>query len=157
MDPLGHAGWTILLLEVQHGSNGIAPKIEYLLAFATGTATKMGIDLLAESDTLPTLFAKDDPNKYLKYAWMDIDWREIFDILHINLHALYDNHINYWAPCHVRDMRDEIKNFVDKTIWIPDDDHENMKEKMDLLHDDAVKLLKFFDFYVENNVKIHVL
>ncbi len=105
----------------------------------------------------PTFYSKDDPNQFLKYAWCDIHWPVIFDILHFTIYSVdYDFPINYWSPEDVENMRDDIRAFCDKTWWISENDNET-RELMDILHEDAIKLLKFFDYYVENKASIHVV
>jgi hypothetical protein len=103
----------------------------------------MGIDYKVES-TNPTFYSENDPNQFLKYAWRDIEWPAIFTLLDFTITEIdYDSDSNYWSPDDVKGMRDSIQAFCE----------EDQKE-LAYLHDDAVKLLKLFNYYVENNASI---
>lgn len=104
----------------------------------------MGIDIYIFSETNKDLFTKPDPNRYGKWAWRDIDWKEICDLLDIPLTSnWYDNPNDYFCPEDVKDFRDRICKFV--------------SSGSEQLHDDAVKLLEFFDYYVANKVSMRLI
>ncbi len=97
---------------------------------------------------------ENNPNQFLKYAWRSIQWPTILEILDINITEVdYDSPTNYWTPEDVKEMRDRIQAFCDKTWWISEEDHHTKKQMNDL-HYDATKLLEFFNYYVENNASI---
>ena len=73
----------------------------------------MGIDYVIVSKINPNMYEENDPNKYLKYALIEIDWESILDLLRINLSILYDSAINYWTPEQVKDMYLMIKGIND--------------------------------------------
>ena len=114
----------------------------------------MGVDIKVKSTRNPSFYALDDPNQFLKYAWRDIRWEDIFDCLHIDISPwiYYDDpDYNYRSPDQVESMRDAIKEFVEKTVDYYGEDTMRLRDE---LHDDAAKLLEFFDYYVENEAHI---
>lgn len=113
----------------------------------------MGVVYQVKSDSNPIMYAEDDPNIYLKYAWRDIRWVEIFEILGID----QDWHPHwYYEENPIRDkeeirrIRDELEVFVAKRGGL-DKTHPNEVEE---LHDDAVRLLEFFNYYVANDAYV---
>ena len=99
----------------------------------------MGVQFEVESAKNPAFYAENDPNRYLKYAWRDIRWEQLFDTIGIDMSAYiyYDDPAyNYRSPEDVEYMRDAIRVFVE--------------EETNELRDDAAKLLEFFNYYVEN-------
>jgi hypothetical protein len=114
----------------------------------------MGVCIEVESETNPSFYAENDPNRYLNYAWGNIRWEEIFDILGIDMspYIYYDDpDYNYRSPAEVEAMRNAIHAFVEKDITYCDEETNRLRDE---LHDDAVKLLEFFDYYVANGAHI---
>ncbi len=108
----------------------------------------MGVDYIV------SCYSENDPNQFLKYAWRDIQWPAILETLDINITEVdYDSPTNYWSPEDVKEMRDRIRAFCDKTLWVSEQDH-NAREQMNDLHEDATVLLEFFNYYVANNASI---
>jgi hypothetical protein len=114
----------------------------------------MGIDYKVVSLTDTDYESKLGENVYLKYAWRDLDWRPVFDFLHINLDLLYDSSVNYWSECQVVDIRDHLIALINK------DDALLMNleclSHAENLRNNAVKLLHFFEDYVAHNARIYV-
>jgi hypothetical protein len=113
----------------------------------------MGIDYFVKSTINPNMYGDNDPNCYLKYAWRDIDWKEVFNVLNIRLHILYDHPISYWSTEHIKDIRDMIKEFIESDTYDRECPNEQILAK---LKTDANKLLEFFNYYVENKAIIYV-
>ncbi len=113
----------------------------------------MGIDYKVVS-TNPAFYSENDPNQFLKYAWRNIQWPAIFEILDFTITQTdVDSTINYWTAEDVKEMRDSIYAFCHKSWWIPDD--YDLRKSIDDLHDNALKLLEFFDYYVAHDACIH--
>lgn len=118
----------------------------------------MGIVFHVASKKNPAMYSIDDPNQYLKWAWRDIRWNEIFECIGIDMSPTiyYDSYdYNNRTFEEVRCMRNLIEIFTDKTFDISDESAEYQRLR-DELHDDAVKLLEFFDYYVENEAYITI-
>ncbi len=116
----------------------------------------MGVFFRVESKSNPSMYDPNDPNQYLKWAWRDIQWELIFNILDIDMssYIYYDYpEYNYRSPAEVEAMRDAIKEFVEKDITYYDDATNRLRDE---LHDDAVKLLEFFNYYVANEAHIEI-
>ncbi len=117
----------------------------------------MGIDFHVESKKNPVMYGTNDPNQFLKWAWRNIRWEEIFECVNIDMspYIYYeDPGYNYRSPQDVEDMRDNIKRFVDKVDELYDaDEYYRLRDE---LHEDAVKLLELFDYYVENEAYITI-
>lgn len=113
----------------------------------------MGIDYFVKSTVNPNMYGDNDPNSVLKYAWRDIDWKGIFNVLNIRLHILYDHPISYWSSDQVMDIRDMIKEFIESDTYDRECPNEQILAK---LKTDANKLLEFFNYYVENKAIIYV-
>ena len=45
----------------------------------------MGVIFRVESKSNPSMYDPNDPNQYLKWAWRDIRWEDIFNILDIDM------------------------------------------------------------------------
>lgn len=119
----------------------------------------MGIDFVVESTIVPDIY-KGTQDSFLKWAWKDIEWRAIFNLLNINLGALYDNAISYWSVDQVVEMHQLIKKFYEcPTDVLYDDDERELKKQLiraiELRHD-THKLLDFFEDYVKNKAIICV-
>jgi hypothetical protein len=117
----------------------------------------MGIDYIVKSNSHPNLFGEDDPNQFIKWAWRDIKWEEICELCgfeKIIYSFAYVDDDNYIKSAQVKEMRDDIQSFVDKTFYI---EKAQDKIKLDVLHDDAVKLLAFFQFYVDHDASITII
>ncbi len=82
--------------------------------------------------------------KYLKYAWKDINWRTIFERLGLDLNVLYDNVIDYWST-------EQLKTMLNLFIDLSQTDLE-LGLKLDI-----EKLIEFFTFYVKNDCKIWII
>jgi hypothetical protein len=116
----------------------------------------MGVQIVVESTSNPTFYARDDPKRYLKWAWRDIRWEEIFDCIGIDMsaHMYYDDpEYNYRSPQEVVAMRNAIQAFVECDIPYCD---EATNQRRDELHNDAVQLLAFFDYYVAHGAHIRL-
>ncbi len=111
----------------------------------------MGVQIIVESTSNPSFYDRDDPKRYLKWAWRDIRWEDIFDMLGIDMsaHMYYDDpEYNYRSPEEVVAMRNAIQAFVECD--------EATNQRRDELHDDAVQLLAFFDYYVAHGAHIRL-
>lgn len=116
----------------------------------------MGVQIVVDSTSNPSFYAPDDPNRYLKWAWRDIRWEDIFDCIDIDMspYAYNDNPAyNYRSPEEVTAMRNAIQAFVERDVLVCD---EAANKRRDELHDDAVLLLEFFDYYVEHGAHIRL-
>ena len=116
----------------------------------------MGVVFRVESNSNPSMYRPDDPNQYLKWAWRDIRWEDIFDCISIDMssYIYYDDpEYNYRSAEEVVEMRNAIQAFVERDITYCDDE---TNRRLDELHDDAVKLLAFFDYYVANEAHIEI-
>uniref|UniRef100_A0A6C0BDR3 Uncharacterized protein n=1 Tax=viral metagenome TaxID=1070528 RepID=A0A6C0BDR3_9ZZZZ len=61
----------------------------------------MGIDLKLHS-TIDENYNKNlGENAYLKYAWSEINWRRVFEIIGFRITILYDNNPSYWSVDHI--------------------------------------------------------
>lgn len=140
----------------------------------------MGIQYILRSTN--TLY-EDQSMYYCKYAWRDIDWQLIFEILGINLGVLCDNYISYWSPEQIKDIRNGIQclkenpkvylfnDYSESNNYSKEDKEyllnnsseiqEKIKkyktEQIEFLLQDVNKLLEFFNYYVENNVYIDIM
>lgn len=102
----------------------------------------MGIDIIIKSDH-PNFYASDDPNRHAKWAWHDINWRPIIERCDIEFADYwYDQKSDYDAG-DVKNIRDHLAELIA---------HKMLGE----LHDDAIKLLAFFEYYVAHNATIYV-
>lgn len=113
----------------------------------------MGIEYRVESHTNPA-FLKESQDRYCKWAWREIRWREVLDFLGINLAAIADNAISWWAESQVAAMRDLIRQLAEGDeglLW-----DEDCKQRGLALQKDAGALLPFFDAYVEHGARIYV-
>lgn len=114
----------------------------------------MGIDYKVESLTERDYCESLGADAYPKYAWRNIDWRSVFDFLHINLDLLYDSAVNYWSECQVVDIHIHLmalKNKDAALLW-----NEIRVLQAEKLYEDALQLLIFFDDYVAHNARIYV-
>lgn len=114
----------------------------------------MGVQIIVDSTSNPSFYAPDDPKRYLKWAWRDIRWEDIFGVMGIDMspYAYYDDPAyNYRSPEEVVAMRNAIEAFVERDITYYD---ETTNQLRDELHDEAVQLLVFFDYYVANGAHI---
>ncbi len=124
----------------------------------------MGIHIVVKSKINPNMYTEDDPNKWLKYALKDIEWGEIFDLLNINLAALYDSAINYWSPEQVKDMYEMIKRLDEDPYslyygWTKEQLEPHMIKDIDkamVLKEDIRRLKDYFKFLVDNEAYIEV-
>jgi hypothetical protein len=124
----------------------------------------MGIDYLVKSKINPNMYAEDDPNMWLKYALKNIEWIEILNLLNINLAALYDSAINYWASDQVKDMYEMIEGLDEDPYnlygpWKKEELEPHMIkdiEKAIKLKDDISVLKEYFEFLVANEAYIEV-
>ena len=114
----------------------------------------MGIDFRVSSAN-PDFYSGNDPNQYINYAWLDIDWIELFEVLDIPMTShCYDYYPKQFTRDDVRDFRDRIAEVVNKTYHV---DGEYCKAILEKHHGDAVKLLVYFDYYVANDAIIVVM
>lgn len=84
----------------------------------------------------------------MKHAWRNLEWEAILSYLHIDLSVLYDQAINYWSESQVREMHRLIK--------LLNADPE-AKLKCNCPEQDINELMKFFEFYVDNQCVIYVI
>lgn len=102
----------------------------------------MGIDIIVESNH-PNFYARDDPNRFATWAWHEINWRPIIERCDVEFaHNWYDQKSEY--------DKDEVKNIRDEIVSLIV--HQTLGD----LHEDAVKLLAFFDYYVAHDATILV-
>lgn len=107
---------------------------------------KMGIDVQAKS-TIPN----DPYRKNVKWDLVEIEkWKEIFQLLNLNLSILYDQLITYWSVDQVETMYEEMKSMIE-TPW-----KWCCEEEITLLKDDIQKLVYLFKEYVELELKFFI-
>lgn len=122
----------------------------------------MGVDFIVKSRKNPAMYAEDDPEQYLKYAWRNIRWVEILvDLLGFDMEPhLYYEYDNNREPSQVEDMRDHIRAMLGGTyhtiIYVDPTEYEEMKKRFEVLREDAVRLLRYFDYYVENEAYFEI-
>jgi hypothetical protein len=124
----------------------------------------MGIDYVIKSKSNPNMYEENDPKKYLKYALVEINWKSILDLLHINLSVLYDSAINYWTTEQVKDMYLMIKAIDEDPYnlyigWKKEELENHMIkdiEKAIKLKYDISKLKDYFEMLVKNEAYIYV-
>jgi hypothetical protein len=115
----------------------------------------MGVDFKVESTIHPDLYAAEDANSYLKWAWRDIHWTGVFDLLYFNMGALYGNAIHYWSVDQVADIHKlliQLHDTPESVIW---EDEERLADAKKL-QPDTHTLMKHFEGYVENKCIIVV-
>jgi hypothetical protein len=91
----------------------------------------MGIDYV--------IITEDNVYKFLKYDWRDIRWREIFNLINVNLDVIYDNAINFWSTEQIELVYNLLFNLR----------HKDLQNDIDLLRD-------LFKGYVDKKSKIIV-
>ncbi len=121
----------------------------------------MGVDFHVYSKVNPGMFANDDPNQYLNYAFRDVDWTTIFELLNINLFALNSNRISYWCPEQVKDMYESIKALYEDPETVlsygePDQEMLKNLQTAKRLHDDTKTVMDYFEKLVQNGAYIRV-
>jgi hypothetical protein len=121
----------------------------------------MGVVFIVKSRKTPAMYAEDDPEQYLKYAWRDIRWEEIFHILGFDMNPyMYYEDDNIREPSQVEDMRDHIRGMLNgmyhTMIYVDPVEYEEMKKRFEVLREDAVRLLRYFDYYVENEAYFEI-
>jgi hypothetical protein len=121
----------------------------------------MGVIFIVKSRKNPAMYAEDDPEQYLKYAWRDIRWEEIFQILGFDMNPyMYYEDDNIREPSQVEYMRDHIQAMLDGTyhtmIYVDPAEYEEMKKRFEVLREDAVWLLRYFNYYVENEAYFEI-
>jgi hypothetical protein len=114
----------------------------------------MGIDIKVVSKTNESWNTALGLNAYCNWAWGDINWRKIFELISFNITILYDNNPNYWS-------NDQLKDILSSLIKLKNKDIEfyNHKYKyyyqdenlQDNIEDDINKLIEFFTEYVDND------
>lgn len=107
----------------------------------------MGVQIVVKSKN-PDFYAHDPQMVYLKYAWSDIRWWELLDILGIYMPPHVYDQDNKSAD-EVKEMQNTIQDFVDD---------RSTRERLgaEEFYDDAVKLLEFFKYYVANEAWIEI-
>ncbi len=109
----------------------------------------MGIDFLIKSD-VENLF--DSPmDYYLKYALREIDYKIIFDYIHLDLTRLYDHTITYWSKSQVKVMLKSLEHFQNHL-----QDYEIEDPYTPLIQNDLPILIAFFQKLVNAKATIHV-
>jgi hypothetical protein len=115
----------------------------------------MAIDYVVESQ-IEGNFYNDTENKErnLKWAWRNIKWKQIFDIIGFRIDGLYNNLINYWSLDQVNKIYVTLKilyNNPAMAVCCEEDLKTAEKMKPDIL-----LLMKYFEKYVENKCVIIV-
>lgn len=120
----------------------------------------MGIDFKVESKTNDewNRIQHEKMNHWCKYAWRDIEWKKIFQIIHFEISCLYNCIPNYWDTSHLNDVLINLNKLKNKDpYFIKDYSYELTKEKekiVEKLMPDIEQLIKFFEEYVEMNCRI---
>jgi len=82
-------------------------------------------------------------NNFLKYEWIDIEWKEIFRLININLDLLYGNGIDFWTTTQLDVILNLLKSFLD--------DYNEI-----VLKEDIKKMIVLFQTYVDEKCIIRI-
>ena len=94
-----------------------------------------------------------DLNYYCKYQWRNINWREVFLLININLDDYYNQEIN-WIDCSV--ILTELELLISgQTDWRVDY-LDNFFELKTNYWNDILNLTNLFRIYVSDQCKIVV-
>ena len=113
----------------------------------------MGIDFHVESPS-DREFLKDSQDQYCKWAWRNINWAGVFDVLNIKLAVIGDSAINWWAESQVETMRNRIRQLAEGNEDFAYD--ADQQKRAATLQKDAALLLEHFDAYVAHGARIYV-
>jgi hypothetical protein len=120
----------------------------------------MGIDFVVESTIKPDVY-DGKKERYLTYAWRNIEWEKIFELLNIKLHILYDNAIDYWSVEQVEEMYKMLKLLYETPQNIlygyDEDDTRRKLNVAKKLNNDTWILTELFSDYVKNKAIINVI
>jgi hypothetical protein len=114
----------------------------------------MGIDFVVSSTIEPDYYV-DKQEKYLKYAWRDLQWEKILELASIQLYLLYDHAINYWSVDQVSKMHERLKILYGSPESILPDDGGYVNDAI-ALREEIKQLIGFFEEYVEKKAIIEV-
>ena len=114
----------------------------------------MGIDIKVISKTDEIWNGELGSNKNCKYAWRNINWEKIFELISFNITILFDNNPNYWSNDHLKDILSlliKLKN-KDSEFYNHDESYYfQCEDYNDELNDDLDKLINIFTEYVNKN------
>jgi hypothetical protein len=101
----------------------------------------MGIDIKVESKIDNEWNIEQGELLNCKIAWKNINWSDIFKMIHFNIIFLYDNRPNYWSTEQLKDVLISLKK---------------LKELGSTLHG-LDKIIELFETYVDKKCRIYLI
>jgi hypothetical protein len=119
----------------------------------------MGIDYEVKSTVDDSFNQAMGMNKYLKYAWKDIEWERILEMIHFNINILYDNKPSFWATEQLDYVCKELEQLTlgnYENILEYDECEKMVLPNIEHLKKDITKLYHLFQEYVDKKCIILV-
>lgn len=103
---------------------------------------------------------KKNGNCYCKYAWRNIEWKEIFEMIYFNITILYNNIPSYWETSHINTVLTNLKKLKNKDgyfIRYYNEEETNERiNRINILSNHIEELISFFEDYVKNECIIKI-